>query len=96
MINKLQCRLKETSSTDLLSVFHIMFSIILEHGDRMQSQTEESKCVPFVMSIVLSKLDSFYADVGHQLTRIFIRVHYKGKNSFKKYESQEKKPYAIM
>lgn len=47
-------------------------------------RTEESKCILFVMSIVFSKLNSFYADVVHQLSHIFIRVHYNGKNSLLK------------
>ena len=50
------------------------------------------------MRIVFSKLNSFYADVVHQLSHIFIRVHYNGKKklSFEKYEAQEEKPYSLM
>lgn len=79
MINKLRCCLTETSSTDLLFIYsqcsELFLSVVTEHNPR----TEESKCIPFVMRIVFSNLNSFHADVVHQLSHIFIRAHYKGK-----------------
>ena len=97
MINKIQCHLKATSSTDLLSIISWCSILFLSIVTECNPRTEESKCIPFVMSIVFSKLNSFYADVVHELSHIFIRVHYNGKKfSFEKYEAQEEKPYAIM